>query len=104
MELLIAEKSGSVASVCKVTVKKKGVYKKNPTQTLEKLFPDYGMTDVYFSRWILLSKKTGQHKICFEISIKTVIENVMLSNHRMNSISQTTHKTPKPVDYGRNHQ
>lgn len=73
-------------------VNKMGVYKKNPTQTLEKLFPDYGMTDLYFSRWMLLSKKTEQHKICFEISIKTVIENVTLSNHRMNSISQTTHK------------
>lgn len=83
-------------------VNKMGLYKKN-TQTLEKLFPGYGMTDLYFSRWTLLSKKTEQHKICFEISIKTVIENVMLSKHRMNSSSRTTHKKPKQVDYGRNH-
>lgn len=72
-------------------VNKTGVYKKT-TQTLEKLFPDHGMADLYFSSWTVLSKKTEQHKICFEISIKTVIENVMLSNHRMNSISQITHK------------
>lgn len=38
-----------VASVCKVMVNKMGLYKKN-TQTLEKLFPGYGMTDLYFSR------------------------------------------------------
>lgn len=45
--------------MCKVMVNKMGVYlKKNPTlkqnkkknNTLEKLFPDYGMTDLYFSR------------------------------------------------------
>lgn len=79
------EQNKSVASMCKVMVNKMGVYlKKNPTlkqnkkknNTLEKLFPDYGMTDLYFSRWTLLSKKTEQHKICFEISIKTVTENV----------------------------
>lgn len=41
-------KAESVASVCKVMVNKTGVYKKT-TQTLEKLFPDHGMADLYFS-------------------------------------------------------
>lgn len=54
-------KSQSVASVCKVMVNKMGVYKKN-TQTLEKLFLDYGMMDLYFSRRTLLSKKQSNIK------------------------------------------
>lgn len=50
-----------------------GVYKKN-TQTLGKLFPDHGTTDLYLSRWILFTKKTEQHAICFEINIKQSVK------------------------------
>lgn len=90
-EFLIAEQMRKCCFSAKVMVNEMGVYKKT-TQTLGKLFPDYGMTDLYLSRWILFTKKTQQHAICFEINIKPVSENVMCSNHRMNSISWMKYK------------
>lgn len=90
-ELLIAEQMRKCCFCVKVMVNKMGVYKKT-TQTLGKRSPDYGMTDLYLSRRILFTKKTDQHAICFETNINPVSENVMCSNHRMNSISWITYK------------
>lgn len=91
VELLAAEQKRKCCFCVQDNGQQTGVYKKN-TQTLGKLFPDYGTTDLYLSRWILFTKKTEQHAICFEINIKPVSENVMRSNHRVNSISWVTHK------------